>query len=184
MNENKTSDKHCSVCGDQEVFICGRAGCPRGNSLDKEQLLREIDEAHGVLDKQEISRVYSMDGGTTWPSYTLAERVNIVCGALAMVEREEKEREETVSARGLTSGDPLVDGDLLCAALGIQRTEGGSLNIGKMVTAIKRLIAVRDAAMPIADGSAWSNIGGCVEGLKAALKQSQYVNDLSPKEKT
>lgn len=49
-----------------------------------EELSAQIGEAHVVLDKAEISRKRSLDGGKTWPEYSLAERVRIVCNALKM----------------------------------------------------------------------------------------------------
>lgn len=58
----------------------------------------EIEAAHAMLDEHDISRVYSMDAGKTWPAYTLAERIRIVCGALKLTEQEDEEREASQSA--------------------------------------------------------------------------------------
>lgn len=51
MSDDKQFDKRCSVCGDQEVFICGRADCPREGSVDKHGLVYRLhnwcNEVHG-----------------------------------------------------------------------------------------------------------------------------------------
>lgn len=52
------------------------------------------EELHKLLDDAGVSRKRSMDGGLTWPEYTLAERVNLLARGYKLAERELNEMTE------------------------------------------------------------------------------------------
>jgi hypothetical protein len=55
------------------------------------------DELHKLLDEAEVGRKISMDGGTTWRTYSVAERLKILVGGYKLAVREGDEAEAEVA---------------------------------------------------------------------------------------
>ena len=115
-----------------------------------DRLTRERDEAEAIMDRYEVARPCSSDGGKTWEPWPLLKRIEIIC--MAATDEEDRERAESAETE-----------------LSLARAERDTLRaaLHRLESAAKVL---KFSAYP-AHGSGYVTIvsGGSIADLKNAL---------------